>query len=172
MYQVDNKDRVIPLENAPQSSIGAPCPLVVADEHRVALAYYLQNRDPGWDGTKIRIIDPRTSSEPVALVLFRRCCAYMFGPPNDEAFSGHPLADRGLRPYAAFRIEESSWLRRLERMNSVHPNHKPERFWELQHLVFAFHDSTFECICEDFEVVRREGALVSLVKEMADLLRG
>ena len=76
----------------------------------------------------------------------------MFGPPNDEAFVGHPLASRGLGPYRAYRIERSSWLRRLERMNSVHPYHDPERFWTLTHFVFAFHDSTFECIAQSFSI--------------------
>ena len=58
---------------------------------------------------------------------FEHCYAHMFGPPNDEALRGHPLAGRGLRPYAAFEIRQSSWLRRLERMNSVHPRHDRER---------------------------------------------
>ena len=58
----------------------------------------------------------------------------MFGPPNDEAFSGHPLASRGLHPYGAFKIENSSWIRHLEKMNSVHPNHHPERYFKLQHV--------------------------------------
>lgn len=46
----------------------------------------------------------------------------------DEAFRGHPLASRGLHPYAAFRVEDSSWVRRLECMNAVHDSHDPERF--------------------------------------------
>jgi hypothetical protein len=45
--------------------------------------------------------------------------AHTFGPSNDEAFSGHPLAARGLTPYGAFKIENSSWVRHLERMNSA-----------------------------------------------------
>ena len=52
----------------------------------------------------------------------------MFGPPNDEAFDGHPLARRGLRPYGAFEVTHSSWIRQLEQMNSVHPHHSPPLF--------------------------------------------
>jgi len=84
----------------------------------------------------------------------------MFGPPNDEAFRGHPFASRGLHPYGAFRVEGSSWIRKLERMNRVHQAHEPERFRTLQHLVFAFHDSTFECVCEQFEVRTERGIVV------------
>jgi hypothetical protein len=56
-------------------------------------------------------------------------------------------------------------------MNSVHPYHKPERFWELQHLIFSFHDSTFECICRGFEVKTRSGSIASMVPEMLGLLK-
>ena len=146
MYRVDDRDRVVPLKDLPQSSVGAPSPLLLAGEGTVILAYYLQSRVANWDGKSVRVIDPTDSDEPIALVRFKSCAAHMFGRPNDEAFSGHPLAGRGLKPYGTFRVEESSWVRQLERMNSVHPNHDPRADESLQHLVFAFHDSTFECV--------------------------
>lgn len=172
MYEVDARDRVMLLEGAPQSSVGAPIPFVMADEHRVVLAYYLDVRSPEWDGSQTRVVDASTSDEPIALVRFNGSMAHMFGPPNDEAFTGHPLASRGLHPYGAFRIEESSWIRKLERMNSVHEHHRPDRFWFLQHLVFAFHDSTFECICQKFDVTTDQGSIHSMIPKMARLLRG
>ena len=170
MYEVDEKDRVVPLESVPQSSVGAPLPLILADENRVALAYYVQSRNSEWDGRSTRILDPVTSNEPLALIQFRSCAAHMLGPPNDEAFEGHPLAKRGLSPYRAFRIEGSSWIRKLERMNSVHPEHRPERFWKLQHFIFAFHDTTFECICSEFGVTMSQGSLHDAVPRMIELL--
>jgi hypothetical protein len=94
----------------------------------------------------------------------------MFGPPNDEAFHGHPLAERGLHPYGAFRIVNSSWIRTLERMNSVHPHHRPEVFWKRQHFVFAFHDSTFECICNEFDVAKMRGSIAGVIPDMIGLL--
>ena len=126
MYTVDEKDRVIPIKGIPQSSVGAPIPIVLSDEFVTVVAFYLQNTPEGWDGTSVRIVDKETLGEPLALVRFSLCYASMFGPPNDEAFTGHPLANRGLEPYGAFIIENSSWVRRLEQMNSVHPYHKPE----------------------------------------------
>lgn len=169
MYEVDEEDRVVALEGIPQSSIGAPMPLIIANEGRVVLTYYIATSDPSWDGESIRIVDQAQSNEPIAVVRLE-CIAHMFGPPNDEAFSGHPLASRGLRPYAAFRIENSSWIRKLERMNRVHVHHKPERFQALQHLVFAFHDSTFECICKRFDVRTEQGAALDVMPAMAGLL--
>ena len=170
MYEVDERDRVVELENVPQSSVGAPIPCVLADEHRVVLAYYMQDHVPEWDRKTVRAVGPTGGDEGVALVRFNFCRVHMFGPPNDEAFAGHPLAARGLSPYAAFRVEESSWIRRLERMNSVHRHHRPETFWSLLHLIFAFHDSTFECVCRGFDVKPTHGSIKSVVPEMLELL--
>jgi hypothetical protein len=92
----------------------------------------------------------------------------MFGPPNDEAFSGHPLAPKGLAPYRVFEIDDSSWLRTLERMNSVHPYHRSEHFAVYKHFVFAFHDSTFECIAKQFSHFERRGSIWSVLRQVQD----
>src|SRR5262249_48789134 len=46
MYDVDERDEVVALEGVPQSSAGAPIPVVLADEHRVVLAYYVEEPTP------------------------------------------------------------------------------------------------------------------------------
>jgi hypothetical protein len=168
MYSVDRKDKVVELLDAPQSSIGAPRPMILAGEHELYLAYFIQNTPTGWDGSTVRVIDENTSGEPIALITFTGINAHLFGPPNDEAFSGHPLASRGLRPYGVFEVCNSSWIRTLERMNSVHPYHRPERFVELRHFVFTFHDTTFECVAEDFSASVQEG---SVARVLADVFR-
>jgi hypothetical protein len=95
----------------------------------------------------------------------------MFGPPNDEAFGGHPLASRGLSPYAVFEVQQSSWIRKHERMNSVHPSHNRERFLAgIKHFIFAFHDSTFECIAEGFEICIVRGSMRSAATRMVEML--
>jgi len=159
MYDVDGRDRVTELAGVPQSSVGTPTPLVVGDENRVVLAYYVEVTEPSRD----RVND-------IAIVRFTLCYAHMFGPPNDEAFAGHPLASRGLRRYGASEVSDSSWIRRLEKMNSVHPCHRPDAFWQRRHLVFAFHDSTFECVCDAFEVSLARGPIRSLAVEMMKFL--
>ena len=171
MYRVDERDGVVELRDIPQSSVGAPLPLVLAKELRVVLAYYLQATPPGWDGTSARLVSSVDSDEPIAIVQFDRCRAHLFGPPNDEAFSGHTLAGRGLTPYAVFEVTDSSWIRALERMNSVHPNHDAKHFFAgKRHLIFAFHDSTFECVCAGFQIHLARGSLRSAIPKMAELL--
>jgi hypothetical protein len=166
MYHVDGRDKVIELQGVPQSSVGAPLPIVLSDEHRILLAYIVEDTPSDWDGSYVRVVEPNTSGESLALVEFTLHRSFMFGSPNDEAFTGHPLASRGLHPYGAFQIEDSSWIRQLERMNAVHPYHNPERFGRLKHFVFAFHDSTFECVAEGFAVSEHEGSLESLLSIM------
>lgn len=170
MYEVDEQDSVTALAGVPQASIGAPNPLVLSDEQRVVVAYYLEATPPDWDGKTARVLGPTEASEPLAMVRFSGVVAQMLGPPNDEAFSGHPLAARGLGPYRAWEVERSSWIRRLEKMNSVHPSHRQEAFMALRHIVLAFHDTTFECVCRRFDVRIGNGSIGAAVPEMVKLL--
>jgi hypothetical protein len=123
MYEVDEHDAVVEIDTVPQPSVGAPTPVVLSDEHTLVLAYYVGEGPASWDGTSVRAVGPKSGDQRVAVVTFARYAAFMFGPPNDEAFEGHPLAKRGLHPYGAFEVAHSSWIRRLERMNAVHPHH-------------------------------------------------
>lgn len=170
MYTVDHRDRVEELTDVPQSSIGAPLPAVVADDHHVFLAYLVEAREQNWDGLTVTVVGSGSPDQIVALVTFVRAHAHQFGPPNDEAFAGHPLAARGLHPYGVFEVLESSWVRRLVRMNAVHPHHRRSVFDRLRHFVFAFHDSTFECVAENFQVEVRGGSLASAVVELSGRL--
>src|ERR1700693_5350815 len=116
MYVVDEQDVVTPLQGVPQSDTGAPLPLVLQDERRCLVAFLVSDAERNAE---------RTIEARVALAEFAKPDATVFGAPNDEAFAGHPLASRGLRPYGAFEVQQSSWIRALERMNSVHPRHRP-----------------------------------------------
>lgn len=158
-YAVDEHDTVQVLKDIPQSSVGAPMPIVIASEHSLSVAFLLQRHDPAWDGTTCRIVSPDDDDLPVGVVKFERAKAHFFGPPNDEAFSGHPLEQRGLRPYGAYEVKSSSWIRKLERMNAVHRYHKPERFSKYRHFILAFHDTTFECVADGYQVEQPSGSL-------------
>lgn len=158
MYTVDERDRVVELDSVPQPDVGAPEPFVLSDEYCILLVYYTRNRPGG-------------SGDHLALIQFNSYESLMFGAPNDEAFSGHPLESRGLHPYGVFQIENSSWIRQLERMNSVHPYHSPESFKRYKHFIFASHDSTFECVAKSFEVSEHNGDRAALLPVMQSRFR-
>ena len=172
MYSVDDKDEVMELATAPQCDIGAPLPFVLADDHKLLLAYILSEPDPDWDGTTVEVVTPESPDEAIAIVTFLSPYCHIFGPPDDEAFSGHPLATRGLKPYAVAEVEQSSWIRGLETMNAVHPYHSPALFAAYRHFVFAFHDSTFECVAKDFTVEVLRGLMRSALHKMTEKLTG
>jgi hypothetical protein len=170
-YTPDARDRVLPLVDAPWSDAGAPLPVVLASDYRLLLIYLLQDTPEDRDGTQVpRIVSPGSEDMPIAVVEFRHPHAHIFGPPNDEALSGHPLSGRGLNPYRAYIVQDSSWIRALERMSSVHEHHRSERFWKLTHYIFAFHDSTFECVADGFTASIHHGPMRSVVAEMWERL--
>jgi hypothetical protein len=170
MYKVDEHDKVIPLVGIPASSTGAPLPIVLANERALLLAYYTEIPCPSWNGTNPRSISADTMEDPVAVLNFGMARAHYLGSPNDEAFLGHPLATRGLSPYGAFEVSDSSWIRTLMQMNSVHPRHNPAMFKPLRHFIFSFHDKTFECIAKNFDVTILQGPIMKVVAEVQQWL--
>jgi hypothetical protein len=163
MYTIDNLDAVVELADLPQCSVGAPCPAIISGEQLLHLAYYLQEQEE-WDGKRVRFENGQRSDQRCALVRFHGAYSHRFGPPNDEAFEAHPLYKRGLRPYAVAEVKNSSWIRALERMNSVHRDHKPASFAAMRHFIFPFHDSTFECVVHSFELSVERGLVSDVLR--------
>ena len=165
MYSIDSQDEVVELEDLPPSDAGAPLPLILADDHNLVLAYLVHESDPAWDGVPVSVM-AESAGKLIALVEFPFYTACMFGPPNDEAFTGHPLAARGLSHYGIHEVRRSSWIRGLERMNAVHRMHRPDQYAGLRHFIFAFHDSTFECVSESLRTTVYRASLTEMVPEM------
>lgn len=164
MFLLSHLEKVVPLEGFPQSSIGAPCPAVIATEHSLTLIFFVEELDPDWDGTSVRVVGLDSSDEIGAVVQFERPSIHTLGPPNDEAFGGHRLAKKGLKPYGAFEVINSEWIQLLEKMNSVHHRHDRERFLKgKRHFIITFHDSVFECIAQNYDVNLMPGSVKNLL---------
>ncbi len=148
-----NEEYAIPLDFPVRWDIGAPLPHVIQNDYKTFLAFYLRVPDPGRDGTYIIVKDPGDgSAESLALVEFFRCVSSRLGTPNDEVLNGHPLFGKGLDGYTAQKVENSRWIAELEAINKVHRCYAPDRWRDLNHYVFWFHDSTFECVAESYKV--------------------
>lgn len=148
-----NEPYAVPCDFPVKWDVGAPLPFLLCNDYQAFLTFYVRKPDGNWDGTTVKVIDP-ASSETVSLCLvtFKNCVSAKLGHPNDEAQSGHSLAGRGLEGYAAQMVKNSPWLKEVARMNSAHPNDRPEMWASLNHYVFWFHDSTFECLAKAYEV--------------------
>ncbi|TIV15273.1 MAG: hypothetical protein E5V74_15705 [Mesorhizobium sp.] len=157
-------ERLVPID-LPTLSAGAPLPHVFADEERLIIAYLVNSRDSSFDGTNPRSVSATSEGEAVAVLTVAPYVALQFGPPNDEALSGHRLYELGLRPYSAFEVVNSSWNASLEEANRVHPRHMPELFSGRRHFILTFHDSTLEFITRDFQISLRKGSVLKALLE-------
>jgi hypothetical protein len=138
--------------DVPESDIGAPMPVVLAEENLLLFGYYLPGapRDRKSDACVI-----------VSVELYR---AVRFGYPNDEALSGHRYAAIGLLAYRAYEVLDSEWIRELKLANRSHPNHSDRTFEHDRHFIFTFHDSVLEFISDDeLTFVETRGDLRDLI---------
>jgi hypothetical protein len=77
-----------------------------------------------------------------------------------------------MEPYSAQVVKNSRWLAELQKINSVHPGYRPERWAQRNHYVFWFHDTTFECIAEGFDIELHDCSMPELLsKASARLVR-
>ena len=133
--------------------VGAPLPTLIQSD-QVAFLFFLLADD----------------EEAVGQLQFQRLLSSSFGAPNDETFEGHPLHGSGFEPYRAMRVVNSKWVPRLEKMNSVHQHHDPATYASMEHFIFPFHDTTFECVAKSFSVSKVKSRLSDAVRAAVGLL--
>jgi len=103
--------------------------------------------DPNWDGIYVNVVDPSSPQmEKLSFVTIDGCRSTRFGAPNDEVFHGHYLYGHGQEAYEAQIVVNSRWLHEVQAINSVHAQYNPDRWTNLKHFIFWFHDTTFECL--------------------------
>lgn len=134
-----------------QIDVGAPTPTVLSSENEVYLVFYVNKPDPNWDGTYANVRSD--SDDGVATVRLSSYAQFKFGNPNDEAINGHPYYKHGLQPYTIQEVFDSDWIEELRLMNSIHPYHSDEQFKDFRHLIFFFHDTCFEIVCKNMEIL-------------------
>lgn len=82
-----------------------------------------------------------------AVFEFKRCLLTRFGWPNDEARSSIARLKNG--GYGIYEVIDSSWKAEVLAGNRIGFPNTPDNYVG-KHLVFGFHDSTFECLTDDF----------------------
>ncbi|MDO3626314.1 hypothetical protein [Mucilaginibacter sp. BT774] len=82
--------KLIEIENAFKISYGAPCPILLADDHQLRLFFY----GGPYNNDRIEV---RFISSPF----------FSFSPPNDEALNGHPYYEFGLVSCGFFELLDS-----------------------------------------------------------------
>lgn len=150
---------------------GAPMPHLMANENRVMLAFLLSELDPEWDRSCVTLTSPSDEqAAPLGLVEFEFCFCAKLGEPSDNAIKAHPLNGKGQNAYEAQRVINSPWLKEIEATNSVHSIYHPDSLHGLNHYIFWFHDSTFECVAPSFKVETHRTSMKTLLGLMVERL--
>jgi hypothetical protein len=97
------------------------------------------------------------------LVTFERCILTRFGHPNDEARWGIPRF-RGTT-YGIYRVEHSSWIAEVVRLNRHRFPTTGDDYVKL-HYLFAFHDSTFECLADGMKLEVTSRTLAEIARDL------
>ena len=165
------EEYAVPFELGVRWSAGAPLPHLLSSGIRSFVGFYLEERDPNWDGTYVRVVDPtEDTEESSALAEFKDSVAVKLGPPNDEVLRGHPLDGRGLAGYGAYVVENSRWLAEVVEINKVHEQFDPTRWQTMRHFMLVFHDETVEAIARDIEVQPARMSMRALLTESIEKL--
>jgi hypothetical protein len=163
--QKDEFAEVIPWK--PQWDAGAPMPQVFSNGHKTFLIYLINEPDPNWDGTYVNMIDNTGDTKyPLALVKFNGGTS-RFGIANEEVFGGLTVANKGMKWYAAHIIQNSTWLKELKGIHSIHPNYSEEHWKDRKHFMLLFHDEMFEVIATDYKIEMFRTTFELLATEVA-----
>jgi hypothetical protein len=88
-----------------------------------------------------------TDQDQIAVLEIPLCSFLVYGAPNDETLSGHPLYGNGLQFYAAHKVQNSKLLEQLESRNSAHPSHNRAAYLAgRSHYIITFQDATLEFV--------------------------
>lgn len=168
---VKDEPYAVPCDFPIKWDVGAPLPHLFASDNKTFLTFYVDIPDPNWDGTYCTVKDPGDGKcESLAIVEFKRCHAVKLGDPNDEVHHGHSLHGQGQVGYTAQIVKNSPWIEELRLVNSVHSCYDARSWEALDHYVFWFHDSTFECVAESYEVKLYQSSMCDLAAEVVTKL--
>jgi hypothetical protein len=154
MYPIGPDDRVVEVDDIPSPEPGAPLPQLAVDDRQVRLLYYVAE---SW-----RTSQGLEGDRYVAICSFRLYSGVYLGVPNDEALPNHPLYERGLGYYGAFRVEHSAWAAALSEVG--HRKDAPRMAApQRTHWIITMHDSTFECVADTVTVEVRSGSIPDVI---------
>lgn len=138
--------KLVKLDDFPQMDAGAPLPMIIADELKVILLYYLKSPNPYFDANE------ELPTQEIASITFNFYLQYKFGSPNDEALNGHKYYKYGLESYSFYEVQNSDYIDELEKINRVHPRHSIATFSNLNHFIGTFHESCLEIISRGYNI--------------------
>ena len=138
MYRVTEKEIIEEDRRFPCPCSGSTDPIVLQDELKLVLAYRVAEQDWKTEFNSAEKIVADENGELWAIIIFKNVSMSLWSSINDEGISNHPLYRSGLKLYSVNNIKKSYLKEFFERDDFV-----------TQHIIFTFHDSTFECVYQE-----------------------
>ena len=138
-----------PEPGIPEANPGAPCPMLVAGEHSLVVAYYANRPMPEFDGTNPKQVSEHTDDEPCVALVFDDAYDFRFGPPDEEGWGAIWQLFPHIETWRPHVTNIRKWVSEM----TVADNAFEKVKWEDQkHYVLPFHDSTIEVIATGYRV--------------------
>ena len=132
---------------------GAPQPVLLSSEHKTFLIFHMEGGD-----------------DCVGRVEFHDVWSAKLGEPDENGILGHPLVGSGLEFDCPCEISSSQWIAEIaDTFSFSHSNVEPMEH-EMRHLIFPFHDSTFECVARSYTVCEFDLPYKTVINLAAQLL--
>jgi hypothetical protein len=144
-------DDVLRLERVLAEMRGEPHAVELSLERGQAWPGMAHFTTVGGDSFNCSVLFITQTREHMALS-FSSVAGYKLTDVSDEVIEGHPLTGKGLTAYGAFVVKNSPWVKELESIDRVHPQHAPERWRTSQHYLLCFKDRMFEAIARNVQL--------------------
>lgn len=129
--------------------VGVPAPTIISNDSNLYLMFYSNGEDISTEALQER---NSVYDRGIYILKFNLFLNYKFGMPSNEIIIGHPYSKLGLQPYSFYQLEDSDWIKKLMKIDSVHPYYDKKKWVIYKHYILTFHDNMFECIAKDFEI--------------------
>ncbi|MBB6127112.1 hypothetical protein [Mucilaginibacter lappiensis] len=129
--------------------VGAPCPLLIADDHNLRLIFYSNDEDQIELRQRDNIYD-----QGIIELKFIRHNFFSFGPPNDEALNGHPYYELNLGSYSFYELQDSDLIAKISTYGRHHHFYNTRAYEKCHHYILTFKEQLFECVAHGFEVYK------------------
>ena len=148
--------KIIDIGMKPEAAVSGA--VVLQSEYSTYLLFNAMKKD----------FDGLYADSGVGVIEFKGCLQSKFGYPNDEAAEGHPLNmyfEEADGFYDFYEVLNSPWQYELSQQNqkvfsSTNYTHR--------HFVVFFHDSTFECLANEFFVSNYNESTASVLAKLSE----
>ncbi|MDO3644607.1 hypothetical protein [Mucilaginibacter sp. L3T2-6] len=147
--------KLIELANVPQMDTGAPSPTIIANDNNLYVTYNKMTSRSCVTEENVQ------KKNKILVVKFNNCLQFSFGLPSDETISGHRYYGLGLASYAVYELLNSDLIDELKHIEAVHPYFNNEKYETYKHYIITFHEKTFECVAEGYELQEKDESLYS-----------